>query len=41
MLCPIAMMPVRGYQLKLSLLGEGDGLLVCCTGLIVHDLQVN
>jgi len=40
-LCSVAAMHIRRYQLKLGLPGDGDGVLVGRTGLIVQDLEVN
>jgi hypothetical protein len=34
-------MHVWGYQLKLGLPGDSDGMLVGCTSLVVEDLEIN
>ncbi len=41
MLSTVSMVHVWGHQLELGLPGEGDGLLVGSTGLIVQDLEIN
>ena len=40
-LSPVATMHVWGYQLKLGLPGDSDGMLVGCTSLVVEDLEIN
>ncbi len=37
----IAMVHLRGHQLKLGIPSERDGLLVGCAGLVVQDLEVH
>jgi hypothetical protein len=34
-------MHIWGYQLKLGLPGDSDGMLVGCTSLVVKDLEIN
>jgi hypothetical protein len=41
LLGPVATMHIRRDQLKLGLPGDGDGLFVGCTGLIVQDLELD
>ncbi len=40
-LSPVAMMHVWGYQLKLGLPGDSDGMLLGYTSLIVEDLEID
>ncbi len=40
-LSPIVTMHIWGHQLKLGLPGDGDGVLVGCTSLVVQDLEIN
>jgi hypothetical protein len=38
---PVAAMHIRQDKLELGVLHDGDGFLVCRTGLVVEDLEVN
>ncbi len=40
-LSPIATMHIWGHQLKLGSPGDGDGVLVGRTSLVVQDLEIN
>ncbi len=40
-LSSIATMYIWGHQLKLGLPGDGDGVLVGHTSLVVQDLEIN